>query len=247
MPIRALSLDLFDTLVDLPMEKLPRVAIGGREIPTTAGLLHAAFAARYPIALDSFAAALRDVDREWREAFWAQGRELPTVERFSRLVHRLGVDDPALPSVLTELHMGAIRSLARTPAHHGAVLDLLRARFRLGLCSNFSHSPAALAILDAGGLRARFDAIVISHDLGLRKPRREIFAAVLGALGAEPHEVVHVGDNLDADVAGAAALGMRTAWITRCVADPDAALARHAGPLPTWTIRDLAELDSLLA
>lgn len=245
MAIRALSLDLFDTLVDLPMDALPRVAIGGREIPTTVGRLHEVFAAQRPIGLEDFARALRDVDRAWREAYWEQGRELPTLERFARLAEHLGADDPDLPARLTGVHMDLIASLARAPAHHAGVLDRLRARFRLGLCSNFSHAPAALAVLEDAGLRARLDAVVISHDVGVRKPRVEIFAAVLDALGAGPHEVVHVGDNLDADVAGAAALGMRTAWITRRVREPEAALERYAGPAPTWTIRDLAELESL--
>ena len=50
-----------------------------------------------------------------------------------------------------------------------------------------------------------------------------------------------------ADVVGAAELGMRTAWITRRVKDPRAALDKHAGPRPDHTIRDLAELRELLA
>jgi FMN phosphatase YigB (HAD superfamily) len=49
-----------------------------------------------------------------------------------------------------------------------------------------------------------------------------------------------VGDNLAADVAGAAALGIRTVWITRRVADPAAALAKHTGARPDHQIADLA-------
>lgn len=246
MQVRALSFDLFDTLVDLPMSALPRVEIEGRRVPTTAGALHAAFAARHPIGFERFATALREVDREWRETFWDQGRELPTLERFEKLLERLEVRDPALPALLTEVHMGLIGGLARAPEHHAPLLARLRGRFRLGLCSNFSHSPTALAILDAADLRARLDTIVISHDHGLRKPRPEIFQAVLDALGAPPEAAVHVGDDLAADVAGAAALGMRTVWITRRVADPAAALARYDGPAPTWTVGDLAELETIL-
>jgi FMN phosphatase YigB (HAD superfamily) len=55
-----------------------------------------------------------------------------------------------------------------------------------------------------------------------------------------------VGDSLRADVAGAAQLGMRTAWLTRRVKDPRAALAAHEGPAPDFTIADLAELPALL-
>jgi putative hydrolase of the HAD superfamily len=244
--VRAISFDLFDTLVDLPMGGLPRVAIGGREIPTTAGALHAAFAQRHPIGLEAFGAALRDVDREWRAAHWEQGREFPTLLRFERVVERLGVRDAALPQVLTDVHMGLLEGLARTPGHHAEVLAALGAHARLGVCSNFSHSPSALAVLAKGGLRPHFGAVVISHDHGLRKPRPEIFESLLAALAVDAADAIHVGDNLEADVAGAAAVGMRTVWITRCVADPAAALARYAGPRPTWTVGDLGEIASLL-
>ena len=99
-------------------------------------------------------------------------------------------------------------------------------------------------MLEDVGLLGHFDGLAISEDVGLRKPRREIFQAILTQLGVEPGETLHVGDNLAADVAGAEALGIRTAWITRRVHDPDAALRAHRGPPPAWIIRDLAELPA---
>jgi putative hydrolase of the HAD superfamily len=245
-PVRAISFDLFDTLVDLPLNALPRVSIAGRELPTTAGALHEAFARRHPIELETFATAMREVDREWRQAYWEQGRELPTPRRFELLLERLGVEDAVLPEILTGVHMGLLAGLVRTPSHHADVLAALAPRARLGVCSNFSWAPVCHALLERTRLRPHFEAVVISHEHGLRKPRPEIFASLLAALGTDAREAIHVGDNLEADVAGAAALGMRTVWITRCVADPEAALARHAGPHPTWIVRDLSELASLL-
>jgi len=246
MPIRAVVFDLFDTLVDLPMETLPRVAIGGREIPSTAGALHAALAERSDVSFGDFARVMAAVDREWRATHWERDRELPTDERFARVAAALGVTDPELPQRLTDVHMGMIASIAATPPHHPALLAALRERYRIGLCSNFSWAPTARAILAAAALGDAFDAVVISHEHGMRKPRPEIFAATLEALGVAPAEVAHVGDNLAADVGGAAALGIRTVWITRRVADPAAALAKHAGPRPDHVIADLAELEALL-
>jgi FMN phosphatase YigB (HAD superfamily) len=248
MPVRALVFDLFDTLVDLPMDQLPRVEIAGRAIPSTVGALHAAFSERHAIAFEPFAAALRDVDRTWRASHWERGHELPTPERFARLFAQLGVArDDDLVARLTAVHMGLLAGLARTPAHHAALLARLRARFRTGLCSNFSWAPTARGILDQADLTGALDAIVISHEHGLRKPRREIFEATLAALDVAPDEAIHVGDNLDADVAGASALGLRTVWITRCVRDPASVLAAHRGPVPTWQVADLAELETIVA
>jgi len=248
MPVHALVFDLFDTLVDLPMDALPRVEIAGRAIPSTVGALHATFSARHAIALEPFAAALRDIDRTWRASHRERGHELATTERFARLLAQLGVaPDADLVARLTDVHMGLLAGLARTPPHHAALLARLRERFRTGLCSNFSYAPTARSILDAAGLTRSLDAIVISHEHGLRKPRREIFESTLEVLGVAPDEAIHVGDNLDADVAGASAVGLRTVWITRCVRDPGAALAAHRGPPPTWQIDDLAELEAIVA
>jgi FMN phosphatase YigB (HAD superfamily) len=200
------------------------------------------------VSFDAFTAIQREVDRRALAESWGQGLELPTPVRFARLLERLEVPDPGgtIAGELTGAHMGMLVGLVRTPAHHLAVLDALRGRVRLGLCSNWSWTPAALAILEATGLRERLDALAISHDVGVRKPRPEIFTAALDALGVSPAETLHVGDNLEADVAGAAALGIRTVWLTRCVADPAAARARVPAARPDWEIRDLAELAGVL-
>lgn len=247
--LRAVLFDLFDTLVDLPMDSLPRRTIAGREVPTTAGAVHAALARHAPVGFDAFAEAVASADRSLRAEFWDRQRELPTPLRFARVLSGLGVADPggALAAELTGAHMGMLAGLVRTPAHHRAVLDRLHARVRLGLCSNWSWTPAALAILEGAGLRERLDALAISHDVGVRKPRPEIFAAALDALGVSAEEAIHVGDDLAADVAGAAAAGLRTVWITRRVADPEAARARTPAARPDWVVRDLAEVEAILS
>jgi putative hydrolase of the HAD superfamily len=246
MPIRAIVFDLFDTLVDLPMDTLPRVEIEGRQLMSTLGALHDALRARTPVAFEDFARVMTAVDREWRATHWERDRELTTPERFARVVRALGLDDPELPAILTGVHMGLLESIAVAPPHHAALLARLRQRFRIGLCSNWTWTPSAFAILEATQLRSALDAVVISADHGMRKPRREIFDATLAALGVAPEEAVHVGDNLKADVGGAAALGIRTVWITRRVGDPAAALAKHTGARPDHVIADLTELESLL-
>ena len=246
MAIRAVVFDLFDTLVDISMNGLPRVEIGGRSVPSTAGALHEVVAAHSDVDFERFIAALSEVDREFRETRYARGFELPTLERFEAVVDRLGIDAPELPGVLTEIHMGMIRDQVSVPEHHERILEDLARRVRLGLCSNFSHSAMALRLLDDCGFRSHLDALVISDAIGIRKPRAEIFEAVLTKLGVAPEEALHVGDSLCADVGGAAPLGIRTAWITRCVADREAALRAHEGPSPDCEIADLSEIEGLL-
>lgn len=246
-PIRAVAFDLFDTLVDLRYEDLPLQEHEGRGIPPTTGELYAALAQRAEVGFDAFAAALLAVDRELRDVRYAEGRELPTEERFAALVERLGLDDDELPAILTAVHMSVLRSTVEVPEHHADLLASLGRRVRLGLCSNFSHSETAFGILEAAGLYGYLDAVVVSDAVGFRKPRSEIFEAVLRELDVAPEEMLHVGDNLHADIGGAYALGIRTAWVTRRVDAPEQRLKDYTGPPPDVTIRDLAEIPALLS
>jgi FMN phosphatase YigB (HAD superfamily) len=52
----------------------------------------------------------------------------------------------------------------------------------------------------------------VSGEVGWAKPHPAIFAAALGRMDADPARTVFVGDNPVADMAGAKAAGMWTAW-----------------------------------
>jgi putative hydrolase of the HAD superfamily len=246
VPIRAVVFDLFDTLVDLHMDRLPPIEIDGRRFPSTAGALHALVRQRAPVSWEDFTRALIAVEREVRAPRAEAGRELPTLERMQEMLRRLGLEDAALAEALTAEHMRLLREQVTHHPHHVEVLARLRDRVKLGVCSNFSHSQTALAILEEAGLRWHFDAVLVSDATGFRKPRREIFDAACAVLGVAPSEALHVGDHLRLDVAGGSAAGLHTAWLVRRVADPEAALREHRGPAPTHVIRDLAEVPGLV-
>jgi putative hydrolase of the HAD superfamily len=246
-PVRAITLDLFDTLVDLHFDRLPALEVRGRRVPTTLGRQHELLRERgHAHDLETFAAVLFDSDRELADSHFKQGLEVPTMLRFERLAARLGIDDAGLPEALTRVHMAGIASVAESPAHHPAALAALAARYRLGLCSNFSHAETALAILERDRLHAHFSAFAISETTRFRKPRREIFEALLAELEVAPEEAVHVGDRLGDDVDGAAAVGMRSIWLTRRVRDPETSLREHEGARPTWIAADLDEVAAIL-
>jgi putative hydrolase of the HAD superfamily len=240
MEPRAISFDLFDTLVDLSMETLPSFHVDGQVMRGTQELLFAALPERARRRLD-LATFVRE-DAAVRAARMSEGRELETLERFRELCARLELAEPELADHLTALHMEQIYRRTSYFSHHCEVLRQLGGRFRLALCSNFSHTPTAQRVLREARLLEHFDAIVVSADCGVRKPRAEIFAAVTRQLQLEPGAILHVGDRLDEDVCGARAAGMRTAWITRRVAAPAQALRRYQGPQPDFTVGDLREL-----
>jgi HAD superfamily hydrolase (TIGR01549 family) len=228
------------------MDRLPPVEIGGRRFASTLGALHRALGAWSDASLDEFARALRASDAKLHAQHLALGRELPTLRRFEAFCREFGVEAPGAPELLTRTHMAGLRAQMRILPHHAQVLERLRERFALGLVSNFSHAATALDALRDAGLAQQLDAIAISEQVGIRKPHPEIFQAALARLGLGPDEVVHVGDDLEADVGGAAQLGMRTIWVTRRKPEPEALLAAHTGARPTHRIADLAELPAWL-
>jgi putative hydrolase of the HAD superfamily len=93
-----------------------------------------------------------------------------------------------------------------------ALLEAFRARgLKLALVSN-TVSPrwAMEPVLERMGLVDRLDAIVLSSEVGKRKPHPAIFEHALDELGVAPVEALFVGDRLEADVLGASRVGMKT-------------------------------------
>lgn len=95
-----------------------------------------------------------------------------------------------------------------------AVLAALQQDRQLALISNFDHPPHAHAILADLGLLPFFQAVVISGDVGVRKPDPRIFSFALDQTGLKPEEVVYVGDSVE-DVQGARAAGLYPIRIRR--------------------------------
>ena len=248
--IRGIVFDLFDTLVDTNHDRLPSIEFEGRRISATTPRLHhhATNVCGLSLSLAEFADLQRAVDRSLFRETLKRGIELPTLRRFEVLAGRLGLGAGSdLPADFTNIHMGMLRDAVGIPDHHEAVLAALAIDHRLAVCSNFSHSETARTILDEARFSAHFSSVVISEDMGIRKPRPEIFDEVARALDLAPDEILHVGDSLEADVAGAGACGMHTVWLTRQVSDPDAKLEAYDGPLPDFALEDLLDLPVLAA
>jgi putative hydrolase of the HAD superfamily len=78
----------------------------------------------------------------------------------------------------------------------------LSGRYRLAVVSNTSDTDLVPAHLEAMGVRRYFDAVILSVQVGWRKPHPGIFTAALDELGIEPDDAVFVGDSCRADYHG---------------------------------------------
>lgn len=130
---------------------------------------------------------------------------------------------------------------AQPCAGMAAVLGAIRSRgLKIGIVTN-GETDFQRRHIKALGLERLVDAIFISEMEGLRKPDAALFLRAAATLGAQPTQCLFVGDNPVADVLGAAAVGMKTAWFRRGADWPT------DGPaIPGPSIGHLSELLSLI-
>ncbi len=112
-------------------------------------------------------------------------------------------------------------------------LEFLSSRFPLVALSNGN------ADIQRIGLGRYFRASINAQQFGVGKPDPRIFHAAAGAVGVDPAQVLHVGDDATLDVLGALNCDMQTVWVNR---------ADHAWPhdvMPHETVTTLTELCDL--
>lgn len=88
-------------------------------------------------------------------------------------------------------------------------------------------------------LEDMLDFLILSDEIGARKPEKAIFEAALLKSESNPEEVVFIGDSWSSDVIGATNCGIKSIWLNRynqvC---PDAHLA--------YEINSFYDIDSIL-
>lgn len=213
-PIRAITLDLDDTLWPVAP------AIDRAEAALDAWLrVHAPrTAARWPI--DARRMLREQVDIEHPQlAHDFTTQRLITLER---MLHASG-DDVTLAQPAFDAFFAARCEVE----HYGDSVDALgrlAARVPLAALSNGN------ACLQRIGLMHLFTFQLGAREHGAAKPASSIFHAACARLGCAPAQVLHVGDDVELDVIGAANAGLRTCWIRR----PDA-----SGHVRSWPRDDV--------
>ncbi|MFD1177300.1 HAD family hydrolase [Paenibacillus puldeungensis] len=106
-------------------------------------------------------------------------------------------------------------SHAKVMDHALEALEACRSMgLRLGIITN-GTSHLQHGKIDTLQLRDYFDAIVVSGDVGIRKPDQQIYLMALERLGSRPEETVIIGDHPRNDIWGAAQVGVRGIWLIR--------------------------------
>ena len=140
----------------------------------------------------------------------------PYERRIGALGEQLGVEFTARE--MSDISERSVHSWSRhtlPDPQAQSLLDDLRGSHRMALITNFDHPPHVHSRLSALGLRQYFDAVVVSGEVGAKKPDPEIFTLALDKIGMAAEDVAFIGDSIEDDIVGAKAIGMTPILIDR--------------------------------
>ncbi|GAK02823.1 2-haloalkanoic acid dehalogenase [Geomicrobium sp. JCM 19037] len=101
-------------------------------------------------------------------------------------------------------------------------LEQLKAKdYKLGIISN-GKKGFQRAVFNSLSINEYFESVIISDEVGLRKPDARIFALGIEQLNVQPEQALYVGDQYDTDIIGSRNKGLKAAWKTNEQVDSDA-------------------------
>lgn len=217
--IRAIGFDLFNTLITLEPPTLNR-AMGS--------MIHSLRDNGFFIEDTPFVDAYEKATLMYIEKSRRNGRETHNRYWISAALGALGYPtlpyDPRIDRAVDAYFSDFFHGCCLIPGTK-EMLEVLKPNYRLGLLTNFTHPPAVRRVIDALGLCPFFEGVLISGELGYRKPHPSVFSNLIDLLGAKRHHILYVGDDPEPDIIGAQRSGLQPVWTT-CVRDQKIPVAR---------------------
>lgn len=130
--------------------------------------------------------------------------------RFERFIAEVGID--ADPRVMADAFVYGLGQFGELYAGAREVLESLTGLATLAMITN-GLSEVQRARIERLGLGPYFHTVIISSEVGVTKPRREIFDLAFVGLGNPgPETALMIGDSLTSDIAGGRNAGIDTCW-----------------------------------
>jgi len=121
-------------------------------------------------------------------------------------------EDDAVMKAVNISFQGYFESLKARPCA-SRTLKELSGDYALALVSNFTYAPVVYAGVRKLRFSSYFDSILVSDDVGWRKPHPRMFEEALKRLDKSVEQAVFVGDNPMEDIQGAKDIGMKAVFI----------------------------------
>jgi putative hydrolase of the HAD superfamily len=170
----------------------------------------------FDVAKEKFLQAYIVAHEKYRKVRYEQLREVTNgvwvAEALCNLGFQVTPDDFRVKAALNVFFKDFIDTLE---LRGGAkkLLKLSKQLCKVGLISNFTHAPVIYSSLRKLRICAAFNAVVVSHENGWRKPSSHIFKDALSRLQVNANEAVYIGDSPVEDVKGAKEAGLKTVFV----------------------------------
>jgi len=142
-------------------------------------------------------------------------QEYPVEEHLNRYLEPYGtkLELPECIEVMDRYHTEYRHQVVTEEKLDQTLSELKSKGYKIGVISNcYLYDEIMIRHFQHAGIHEYIDSFIFSYYLRVRKPRKEIFLAALKRLQTVPEKSIMVGDLLEADVAGAQAVGMKAVW-----------------------------------
>jgi len=144
--------------------------------------------------------------REWSPQY--------RLNSWNNALKKFGIDNPGLAAGLADAFIQNRRKYHILYDDVLPCLNELSKKYKLGLLTNGAPYIQREKI-DSTGLGRYFCEIIVSGEIGYGKPDTRVYQLLLTRLGTSSVSSWMVGASLESDIAGAKAIGMKTAWLNR--------------------------------
>ena len=128
--------------------------------------------------------------------------------RYSYPLEVVGIKDQELADTFCREALGRIPTKNRLIDGAIELLEYLRPKYNMYILSNGFKELQSHKMRTAG-IDKYFDALILSEDIGVNKPNRELYEYALEKTGSKLEESIMIGDMFDTDIVGAANIGMK--------------------------------------
>ncbi|HUK85787.1 MAG TPA: HAD family hydrolase [Candidatus Acidoferrum sp.] len=197
----------------------------------------------FKVSKDRFLAAYAESHEKYRKIRYEELREVTNSVWVAEALRNLGFNvteaDYRIKCALNVFFKAYIDSFELRDGVK-KLLKQIQNQSKIGLISNFTHSPVIYSSLRYLGIDAFFNAVVVSEETGWRKPSPKIFQEALNRLQIKAEEGVYIGDSPNEDIKGAKAAGLKTVFIPSQFNTTDDLL--ESQQKPDYTAKDVQSI-----
>ncbi|MGC9346384.1 MAG: HAD family hydrolase [Candidatus Bathyarchaeales archaeon] len=206
-PLKAVIFDFIGTLANVKNYSLENSKMK---------LYKAIVDAGFKINAERFLEAYSQAHEKYRVIRYQKLVEVTNAVWISEALNNLGFqttpDDSCIKTAVNVFFEDYLNSLELRPCAKN-MLKKVSTDYKLGLVSNFTYAPVVYAGLRKLGINQFFNAVLVSNEVGWRKPHPKIFNEALKRLKVSAYETVYVGDSPLEDIKGAKTIDMKTVFV----------------------------------